>query len=150
MAPMWHQNGGNWITSLKVIRYIYVARVGSSRVLGCLISGHLRFQVVRARIGSDFRLFDLGSSQVSGRSSPDRVGFQIVWSWVISDFGPLGFGSDRVSDFLMSDHFEFQVRVKLDSNQFDFLKKSDWIRFESEWVGQISRIGSGFATNQWE
>jgi hypothetical protein len=86
---------------------------GSGRILDCLISGHLGFQDVRVRIGSDFRLSDLGSSRVS-------VSF--------------GFGSGRVSDCLISDHLGFQViRVQIGSGsgQFDFLKKSGRVRFGS-------------------
>jgi hypothetical protein len=50
----------------------------SGRVSGCLISGHLEFQVVRARIKLGFGSFDIGSSQVLGHSGSDRVEFQMV------------------------------------------------------------------------
>jgi hypothetical protein len=59
---------------------------GRGQILGCLISNHLEFQVVRVRIGSDFGQSDLGSSRV---------------------FDSFGFESGRVLGCVISDHLRF-------------------------------------------
>jgi hypothetical protein len=101
---------------------------GLSQISSHLISGHLMFRVVR--IGSDFRLSDLGSSQV---------------------FRSFRFQSGRVSGYLISDHLGFlivRVRIESDSNQFNFLKKSDHIRFESRRIEWVFQIKLNFATSR--
>jgi hypothetical protein len=90
---------------------------GSSQILSRLGSNQFGFRVIRVWIGSNFRLSDLRSSRVSVRLGSDRVGFQIIWS-----------RSSRIRIV--------HVRIGSDSDQFDFLKKSDWIGFRFRWVGR--------------
>jgi hypothetical protein len=103
-------------------------------------------RVIRVRVGSGFRFSDFGSSRVS-----DCLGFELgqISNHLISSFRSSGFGSGRVSGTLISGCLGFQVisgRVGSDSDQFNFLKKSSRIKFESEQVRQIFRIESDFAT----
>jgi hypothetical protein len=120
------------------------------------------------RVG--FRLSNFGSSRVSGRSCSDQVGFRVNLSRIISGFGSFGFGLGWVSDCLISGHLRFPGRSGSDqirfwvvwsrvissfmsfrswssSDQFDFLKKSNRIDFESERIGRVSQFGPDFITS---
>jgi hypothetical protein len=154
------QTNTNWIYKekfnilqykFKVIRYIYATQVRSDQVSDCLISGHLGFRIVRVRIGSNFGSFDLGSSRISSHSGSDRSGqVSDLWSPVISDFRVVWvrIGSDfGLSNLESSQIRVVRVRVRSSSGQFDFLKKSNRIRFRSERVSRISQIWSNFSTS---
>jgi hypothetical protein len=124
-------------------------KIGLSRVSGRLISGHLRFRVVRVRVRSNFESSNFGLSRVSVRSGSGRVGFRVVWSWVISGFRSSGFGSGRVSDTLISFIFDFGSSwVRSGWVRINLTFKKNYIEFESGPIGLVFQVRSKFTTSR--